>query len=569
MSNWTQIGADISGISGEHFGSSVALSANGTILAVGAYNNDGDTNNKNDNRGAVRVFEWDGTSWNQLGNSIYGTTTAEQSGWSVALSSNGHILAIGSYKYNQSRGQTRVYSWDGLAWNQLGSSINGEALGEQSSVSISLSSSGNTVAIGSNRASTANGIDSGRTRIYDLSGTSWIQRGNSILGKAANNFSGGSVSLSSNSNIVAIGANAADNVGLTDAGSVCVYIWNEITGEWTQQGTDIFGLYADERSGQSVSLSADGSVVLVGALLNSVAAANAGAMRVFEWNGSIWNQKGSDILGTRLNDGFGRTVKLSSDGSIVAGSSFSNNGLNNDLSQSGQVRILKWSENNWNVLGSQIYGTIANETNGYSFALSSDGSIVATSSPNLNVPALQTGRVRVFSYPLTVPCLPAGTRVLTATGYKAVETLCQDDLIVTSEGQAVPFKVYTTDIAITTEKNAAYLVPAHTFGKYPVKDLVLSPNHAFQSRPGVWQIPKYAAMMNPTIKQVDVGKPVTYYHIETPDYFKDNLMVEGTPVESFAHKQLRKGEIVYSYSVRYNGFIRSQAARQMQGRLTK
>jgi hypothetical protein len=42
----------------------------------------------------------------------------------------------------------------------------------------------------------------------------------------------------------------------------------------------------------------------------------------------------------------------------------------------------------------------------------------------------------------TVPCFPTGTRILTPSGYKQVEDLVQNELVVTAEGRHVPVKIY-------------------------------------------------------------------------------------------------------------------------------
>ncbi|MGA1671795.1 MAG: hypothetical protein ACO4AW_05395, partial [Ilumatobacteraceae bacterium] len=81
-----------------------------------------------------------------------------------------------------------------------------------------------------------------------------------------------------------------------------------------QLGSDIDGEAADDRSGLSVSLSSDGTTVAIGAYFNDGTGSEAGHVRVYEWNGSRWVQKGSDIDGEALNDYFGLSVSLSSDG---------------------------------------------------------------------------------------------------------------------------------------------------------------------------------------------------------------------------------------------------------------
>ena len=93
-------------------------------------------------------------SQSQLGSDINGETTGDQSGRSVSSSSDGTIVAIGAW-YNDgngtSSGHVRVYSWDGSNWDQLGSDIDGEAADDQSGWSVSLSSDGTIVAIGARR----------------------------------------------------------------------------------------------------------------------------------------------------------------------------------------------------------------------------------------------------------------------------------------------------------------------------------------------------------------------------------------------------------------------------------
>lgn len=66
--------------------------------------------------------------------------------------------------------------------------------------------------------------------------------------------------MSADGTIVAVGA--PQDVG-TDSGHVRVHKWNG-TG-WVQRGGDIDGEAAEDRSGYSVALSADGSTLIVGA----------------------------------------------------------------------------------------------------------------------------------------------------------------------------------------------------------------------------------------------------------------------------------------------------------------
>ena len=124
------------------------MSSDGTIVAIGATYNDGNGSNS----GHVRVYEYSGSSWSQLGADINGEAAGDYSGHSVSLSSDGTIVAIGAYGNDgngSNSGHVRVYqSWHG-SWTQLGADINGEAASDASGHSVSLSSDGTIVAIGS------------------------------------------------------------------------------------------------------------------------------------------------------------------------------------------------------------------------------------------------------------------------------------------------------------------------------------------------------------------------------------------------------------------------------------
>jgi hypothetical protein len=125
-----------------------------------------------------------------------------------------------------------------------------------------------------------NGASAGRVRIYkNVSGT-WTQLGADIDGEKAGDAMGGlgSVSLNSDGSILAIGVSAADNTGVNKGG---VYIYQYISGTWTQIRSTIYGEAANDQSGSSVSLSSDGSTVAIGALYNDGTASDAGHVRVY------------------------------------------------------------------------------------------------------------------------------------------------------------------------------------------------------------------------------------------------------------------------------------------------
>ena len=126
LSSQSQLGLDIEGeASFDQSGWSVSLSADGNRVAIGAPNNDGN----GDDSGHVRVFEWINGVWIQVGTDIDGESPGDQSGSSVSLSSDGNRVAIGS-PYNvvngTNSGHVRVYEWMNGAWAKLGMNVDGE-----------------------------------------------------------------------------------------------------------------------------------------------------------------------------------------------------------------------------------------------------------------------------------------------------------------------------------------------------------------------------------------------------------------------------------------------------------
>jgi len=247
----------------------------GNIVGIGA-----PFNTSYSKVGHVRVYQYSSYSWRQLGADIVGEELFDQSGFSVSLSSDGTIVAIGATNNDgtaNGAGHVRVYEYSSGLWTQLGADIDGEANGDQLGFSVSLSSDGTIVAIGA-RWNDGGGTRSGHTRIYQYSSGLWTKLGADINGEAAQDTAGLAVSLSSDGTIVAIGAR--DNDGTADkAGHVRVYQYS--SDSWTQLDTDIDGEASDDYSGQSVSLSSDGLIVAIGAPNNDGNGDKSGHVRVY------------------------------------------------------------------------------------------------------------------------------------------------------------------------------------------------------------------------------------------------------------------------------------------------
>jgi len=386
----TQLGADIDGeAASDRSGYSVSLSSDGNRMAIGAVNNSG----AGTWAGHVRIYEYSAGSWMQLGADIDGEASGDGSGWSVSLSSSGDTVAIGARENDgggTDAGNVRIYVYSAGSWTQLGSDIDGEA-GDWSGWSVSLSSDGSRVAIGAPRNDSA-GTWAGHVRIYEYSAGSWTQLGADIIGEAAGDESGRSVSLSSDGTIVAIAAPYNDGTA-NNAGHVRIYEYS--TGSWTQLGVDIDGDFSLDFSGYSVSLSSDGNRVAIGALAQqSGSPTAAGHVRVYEYSAGSWTQLGADIVGEAFFDKSGYSVSLSSDGTTVAIGAPYNDG---NGAYSGHARIYEYSAGSWTQLGLDIDGEASDDESGNAVSMSSDGSRVAIAAALNDGAGNRAGHVRVYS----------------------------------------------------------------------------------------------------------------------------------------------------------------------------
>ena len=176
--SWIQMGRDIDGDASNNYAARVSLNAVGTIVAIGALGNNSFT-------GKVKIYQYNNNiydpSWIQLGQDIVAEAPGDYCGSSVSLNAEGTILAIGSpyndgtiNDINDNRGHVRLYQYNNNAndpsWIQLGRTIYGETPGDRSGHSVSLNDNGNIVAIGA-LFNYANGTGLGHVRIYQYQET--------------------------------------------------------------------------------------------------------------------------------------------------------------------------------------------------------------------------------------------------------------------------------------------------------------------------------------------------------------------------------------------------------------
>lgn len=181
---WTQTGQDIEGEAAEDFsGRSVSINSDGSIVAIGAQGNDGN----GENSGHVRIYENQNGTWTQIGQDIDGEAAGDLSGIAMDLNSYGSIVAIGAYNNDgngENSGHTRIYENVNGTWTQIGQDIDGDAAGFGSGSSVSLSDDGIFLAIGTPFSTNNSDLD-GHVSIYENQNGTWIQIGQSIIGENA------------------------------------------------------------------------------------------------------------------------------------------------------------------------------------------------------------------------------------------------------------------------------------------------------------------------------------------------------------------------------------------------
>ncbi|MDB4016102.1 Ig-like domain-containing protein, partial [Flavobacteriaceae bacterium] len=214
----------------DYFGNAVAMSQDGSIIAVGAKN--ADINTINDS-GELKVYQKTVTasssvvSWTQLGSSISGPQYSYY-GRAVAMSLDGYTLITNN----------RVYRYSNGDWVQLGSDL---SYTPSDYNSLSMNVDGTVVAVATNDY----------VQAYRFTNGEWTIKGSAIHREASSDYSI-AIALSLDGNVLAIGAYQNDGGG-NDSGHVRVFGYTLSAG-WTQWGDDLDGSSASNYFGRAVAI---------------------------------------------------------------------------------------------------------------------------------------------------------------------------------------------------------------------------------------------------------------------------------------------------------------------------
>lgn len=339
----------------------------------------------------VSLFIWSNVilAQTQKGQDIDGEDTGDNSGHALCMP-DANTLAVGAPNNDEnggSSGQVRVFSWSGAGWVQKGSDMDGDAAGDLFGSALAMPSP-NTLAIGAPRHDQGD-VDAGQVKVMQWNGSSWQLKGSILTGDSSagifGGFFGSSVSMPDD-NTLAVGAPWYDTTG-TFSGMVKVFDWQG--NSWVQRGPSIQGA-AFSYTGSLVCMPSANVLAVVS---QGATVGNKGMVRVYTWDGNAWVLKGDPIEGETNGDLAGSALSMPDDNTLALGAT-DNDG---SFPQAGHVRVFSWNGTAWVQKGNDIDGEAAGEESGNAVHMP-DANTLAIGASLSSENATNSGQVRVYSW---------------------------------------------------------------------------------------------------------------------------------------------------------------------------
>ena len=392
------IGAD------DRFGSAIAISGDGSTLAVSAPRDD----DAGGDDGALYIFKK-----NLLGQWYQHQKNTEVSlidylgpDSAIAMSRDGSTIVAGSRLTNPGgigdAGAAYIYKLVGGSYvYQQEISASDKAVSDHFGRSVAISSDGTTIIVGSNQDDDGASTQ-GSAYIFDWNGSTWSQTQKIVQSDTlANSEFGWSVAMSDDGTVAAVSAAYHDNPGgtaVTNGGAV--YIFTKSGGTWSQTQKMYASDYttqANQSLGYNISMAGDGSMVVAGALYNDTTANDSGAAYVFVKSGGVWPVTETQILKTSdaaTSDTGGWNVSTSQNGDrIIYGAPYDDDNQSN----SGSIYIFDRSNGTWTQ--TKKYANHASSAANYfgkATAVSSDGMVYVSGTEEADPVGAESGQIRIF-----------------------------------------------------------------------------------------------------------------------------------------------------------------------------
>lgn len=362
------------------------------------------------------------------------------------------------------------------------------------SYDVSITSEGTTLAVGTPSST-------GVVRVFTYN-NGWTQQDIDIIG-GTDDFFGFSVELAADdATLMAVGAIQA--AGAPPPPGYVRYL-KYASGSWAALGSDLTGTASDDMFGYDLALSADGSVLVVGAP-NS---ANP-YVTFFDCDGLGCTQSGN-LIGT---GSYGYSVSISSDGTVVAIGNPDNVGytVNSNVWSGGDVYIIGGQTENW----------------GLSVAVNPNGTLIAYTNTN--------GTVLIYEIGVGIH---SSISSLNVTCTQASVTWSRDGRILVVGNYAsggVGLYVYRTNawvgtFFVTSEPDAGASVSA----SYDGKEIAIA-SRMTQNYTVVWmeyypnKIDEFAGTQAECVLACTLHSDCTHFYFESPicTLFSGNTIVTDT-----------------------------------------
>ena len=333
------------------YGHSVSMSLNGEHFAVGA-------------PGSQEITDIDQTTAQTQGTITTTTTTTTPASFSSPQSGR-DIVESQSW-----------YSWFGF--------------------SISISGDGNRIVSGAPYSTSAGNIggQKGLVEVYDWNGSAWSIKGSTIFGTTNDQY-GFSVALSRDGTMWIAGGRYITDPSRSGyrTGGARVYEWNGFTNDWVQVGQTLYGENIDDRFGENVAISADGTRIAIGAPYNSSSGTRAGHVQIYKPVNSNWTQRAKLTANDAFAfDLFGGGVSI--DGyTMVIGARLDDDDGNN----SGSAYVFtRGSTFNWTQIA-KLTASDGAADDYFGRSVSIDGDTIVIGSPNEDVYGSNSGAAYVYT----------------------------------------------------------------------------------------------------------------------------------------------------------------------------
>ena len=293
----------------DKFGTSVAKSADGLVMAIGAPNWDTATSGV----GVVYIYDWGGSSWTERGLlESPEPGNGENFGWAVSLNSDGSKITVAQPNYwtgSEFDGAVFTLTWGGSSWtNQTRLDAVGGGANFFGS-SLAQSSDGNVLIVREETTNLTEGAVTGNVHVYDWVTSAWVKRSTDIVPIVTTLQFGGSLFLSSDGAIAFIG-DPTQGTG----GEVAIYDYTNPG--WTHRVTfESSDVASGDSFGSSVAYAENKTKIIVGATGQDEVVSGDGVVYIFSLSGSVTTELGYIATeGTPVAfDAFGNAVAVDAD----------------------------------------------------------------------------------------------------------------------------------------------------------------------------------------------------------------------------------------------------------------